>query len=220
MSSDKIPILRGVIKICCNSSSSHPPLLLQLSTVRQWKFPPFANVRESTKLQSSLLKGKKNPPQNQQQQQKCTAVLEAQWKAAYHLQAEMKSGSGEVGLIRCVRGGTVCKMKEGSCKPKARGRGHGSNGMVSAGISPPFLTYSSHKRERIGKGSSNGGDLSGICWIYQWLLMALTEKDFPFSRGVHPSELLCHNSNDLSKLQTPSSPNLLGGISCFLSFSK
>lgn len=59
VSSDKIPILRGVIKICCNSSSSHPPLLLQLSTVRQWKFPPFANVRESTKLQSSLLKGKK-----------------------------------------------------------------------------------------------------------------------------------------------------------------
>lgn len=25
VSSDKIPILRGVIKICCNSSSSHPP---------------------------------------------------------------------------------------------------------------------------------------------------------------------------------------------------
>lgn len=58
--SDKIPFLRGVIKICCNSSSSHPPLLLQLSTVRQWKFPPFANVRESTKLQSSLWRKKKN----------------------------------------------------------------------------------------------------------------------------------------------------------------
>lgn len=56
--SDKIPILRGVIKICCNSSSSHPPLL-QLSTVRQWKFPPFGNVRESTKLQSSLWRKKK-----------------------------------------------------------------------------------------------------------------------------------------------------------------
>lgn len=52
--SDKIPFLRGVRKICWNSSSSLPPLLLGLSTVRQWKFPPFANGRESTKLQSSL----------------------------------------------------------------------------------------------------------------------------------------------------------------------
>lgn len=93
-------------------------------------------------------------------EKKTIAVLGAQWKAAYDLQAEMKLNSREmVGLKWCSKEHGLQYER----MPFLREGGMKGGGGSPARISPPILLSVSCNCERFWKASSQGEEWSVIC---------------------------------------------------------